>query len=86
MLNESHLAFLLPLLHSSHHKYLLINLILGDIRLVDALFQHHPLHLLHCQLMILYVCLLELLCSARIILALRILHILKFIKYLSPFY
>ena len=53
VLHESHLAFLLPLLHTSDHKYLWISLTLGDIRLVYSLFQHHPLHLLHGQLMIL---------------------------------
>jgi hypothetical protein len=69
VLHETHLAFLLPLLRSFDHKHLLISLILCDIRLIDSLFQHHPLHLLHGQLMILYVCLLKLLCGARIILA-----------------
>ena len=53
VLHETHLAFLLPLLHTSDHKYLWISLTLSDIRLVNGLFQHHPLHLLHGQLMIL---------------------------------
>jgi hypothetical protein len=53
VLDETHLAFLLSLLHTSYHKYLWISLTVGDIRLVNGLFQHHPLHLLHSQLMIL---------------------------------